>query len=213
MQMTRTFRSVLVAIAVAAAAWSGAATTVLAHEDGPEERVMAKMPRAEGRIGNQEIVVTYAAPTLLAPPTLTAFLQRYTDGEPTRGATVELSVDFVPGTLTEVSPGVYESHDFSLPAGRSDIDAAVTIGTSTLTATIPLNVYTTSGPLTVTAPIQAAVVTVPGYVFAAAAGLIYLLVSLLFVLRRRAHAKERAAAKAPDPIGAAVAREGALIRA
>lgn len=214
MQTTGRFRSTLAACVIATAAYAAGVGPALAHEEGPEERLTVKMPRAEGRIGNQEIVITYMPATPLTQSTLTAYLQRYTDGEPTRGATVELTVDFVPGELAEVSPGVYESHDWSLAAGRSDIDAAVTIGGNTLTATIPLTVTSTSSALRPTAPIAVAVVTVPGYVFAAAAGAIYLLVSMLFILRRRARRDQRPQDTGADPIGIVVSRgpDGALAR-
>lgn len=163
--------------------------------------VQVRMPRAEARIGNQEMILTYLPPTIAtytAPArlaTITAYLQRYTDGTPTPGADVELTVDFIPGTLTEVAPGVYESHDWSLPAGRSDIEVAITVDGVTQTATVPFNVTSTSGPRP-RAPIAVPVVSVPGYVFAVAGIAMYALVTFLFLLRRRNRAATRQAANA-----------------
>lgn len=180
--------------------------------------VDVRMPRAEVRIGNQEAVITYMPPvaatdlTAATPQTMTAYLQRYASGEPTAGALVEMTVDFVPGELAEVAPGVYQSHDWQLPAGKSEIEMAVTIDGTTQTATIPFNVVTTSGPRP-RAPIAIPVVSVPGYVFASAAGVIYGLVVLLFLARRRRRSATRSAAHHGSTIGiGAHTQGGSLVR-
>src|SRR5262245_44159872 len=64
-------------------------------DESAAERVVVVSPRAEARIGNQEVVIEYIDRKLLV------FLQRYVDGVPTTGAKIEVTADFVPGDLEE----------------------------------------------------------------------------------------------------------------
>jgi hypothetical protein len=178
--------ALLMAISVAMLGLLPVGAQAQEHDHGGGERVVVLAPRAEARIGNQEVVITYVAGAL------TVYLQRYVDGVPTTGADIELTVDFIPGTLTEIAPGIYEGRDWSLSTGRTDIEMLLSIDGREETATIPLTIASSSGAR-ITAPIAVPVVTVPGFVFAAAAGAIYLTVTVLFVLRRRRKAMAAAA--------------------
>lgn len=73
-------------------------------------------PRSSALVGNQEVVVTYE------DGTMTAYLHRYSNGSPTEGAVVEAVVDFLPGTLSEIAPGVYQSDSWVLASGSSDVE-------------------------------------------------------------------------------------------
>ena len=55
-------------------------------------------PRAEARLGDQEVVITYVDRSLIV------YLQRYVDGVPTTGAEIELLVDFLPSYPEEIAP-------------------------------------------------------------------------------------------------------------
>lgn len=151
-----------------------------AAEDGPAERAIVVSPRAEARIGTQELVVLYRDRKLIA------FLQRFTDGIPTTGASIEVTADLIPGTLEEVAPGIYSGSDWTLSGGRNEIEVAVTIDGTTETATMPLVIPSTAQLTGQTAALTAVPVrTVPTTALAVAAIATYLAVTLLFWRRSR----------------------------
>lgn len=178
MTIPRNICVLLAAISAVVMSLFGTGVHAQEHDHGGGPRVVVLAPRAEARVGNQEVVITYVAGLL------TVYLQRYVDGVPTAGATIELTVDFMPGELAESSPGIYESRDWSLSTGRTEIEMLLTVDGHQETAVIPLTVAQSSGGR-ITAPIAIPVVSVPGFVFAVAAAAIYVIVILLFVLRRR----------------------------
>ena len=81
------------------------------HDDhGPAAQTIVVAPRAEARLGDQEVVITYVNRSLIV------YLQRYVDGVPTTGAEIELVVDFLPSHPEEIAPGVYVATDVALAA-------------------------------------------------------------------------------------------------
>jgi hypothetical protein len=158
----------------------GVSREAFSHEEQVTERAVVLAPRAEGRIGTQEFVITYM------DRKLTLFLQRYVDGVPTTGAGVEVTADLIPGTLDEIAPGIYRGEDWTLSGGRNEIELAITMGDTTETATVPLVIQTTtqsSGQTAALTAVQAR--TIPTTMLAGAAIATYVVVSLLFWRRSR----------------------------
>lgn len=89
-------------------------------------------PRSSVLIGNQEVVVTYERGIM------TAYLHRYSDGRPTEGAAVEAVVDFLPGTLSEIAPGIYQSDNWVLASGSSDVELSYEVSGRKASATLTL---------------------------------------------------------------------------
>ena len=110
MTMRRALAQALCALALLLAGSAGAYAQD-GHNHGAEPRAISVAPRAETRIGNQEAVIAYDRNRLVL------FLQRYSDGEPTNGAQLEMTVDFVPVSFEEVAPGTYVATDVMLAAG------------------------------------------------------------------------------------------------
>lgn len=150
------------------------------HGQGSSSRMIIVSPRAEMRIGNQEAVLTHDGRRLVL------YLQRYSDGLPTGGAKIELTVGAVPMTLEEVAPGTYAANDVSLVTGQNDIKLAYTIGDRKGVATVPL-VLAQKGiegsALSAMRPPSAAGIN--GLMLAVIAVIIYLAVSVLLTLRAR----------------------------
>jgi hypothetical protein len=150
-----------------------------AHGEATSQRAIAVAPRAEMRIGNQEIVVTYVGGAIVL------FLHRYIDGVPTKGAELEITVDFMPATLTEIAPGVYRSEPLSLAGGRNEIELAYAIGDQEGSEVIPIAVPTNSKAATSRSNPAPVAGSVPGPVLAAVAVLLFAGVNVLLFRRAR----------------------------
>jgi hypothetical protein len=150
-----------------------------AHGEAATQRAIAVAPRAEMRIGNQEVVVTYVGGAVVL------FLHRYIDGVPTKGAELEITVDFMPATLSEIAPGVYRSEPMSLAGGRNEIELAYVIGEQEGSEVIPITVPTNSRAATPRSNPAPAAGSVPGPVLAAIAVLLFAGVNVLLFRRAR----------------------------
>lgn len=144
------------------------------RDDGPAAQTIVVAPRAEARLGDQEVVITYVDRSLIV------YLQRYVDGVPTTGAEIELVVDFLPSYPEEIAPGVYVATDVALAANRTEIELTVTIDGRTNSAVLPLVTPTAIRSASQATPRAAAV---PGIVFAIAAAAIFAVVNALFLRR------------------------------
>lgn len=152
----------------------------MADEDHAPPRTIMVAPRTELRIGNQELVAAYDRNKLVL------FLQRYSDGEPTTGAHLEVTVDFVAVTLEEIAPGTYVGSDVMLAAGRNELELAYKIGdregTENLMLLLPqAAVQMQAGRQSSGMPSS----TASGLLLAAIAGAIYLGVTAVLALRSR----------------------------
>ena len=155
--------------------WSGYASADGDHDAEPRQIFVA--PRTEIRIGDQELVLAYLGGRVVA------FLQRYVDGVPTTGASIELTIDFLPSELKEIAPGVYSGDPMPLAGGSNDIDIALAIGEQKETATVTLVVTTTTKAATaIAAPVL--VGAVPGFVLVIGALVVFLGVNGLLLWRR-----------------------------
>lgn len=150
-----------------------------AHSDAPTQRTIAVAPRAEMRIGNQEVVVTYVGGAVIL------FLHRYIDGVPTKGAELEITVDFMPSSLAEIAPGVYRSEPLSLAGGRNEIELAYAIGEQEGSEVIPITVPTNSKAATARSNPAPSNGGVPGPVLAAIAVMLFAGVNVLLFRRAR----------------------------
>lgn len=150
------------------------------HNHGAGPRTITVAPRTEARIGNQEAVLAYDRNKLVL------FLQRYSDGQPTIGAELGVTIDFVPVTFEEVAPGTYVASDVMLAAGRNELEVAYKIGdregTDTLILNLPQASSSTSAALSARAPGTA----VSGLLLAAIALAIYAGTTALLAARSRA---------------------------
>lgn len=152
------------------------------HNHGAEPRAITVSPRAEVRIGNQEAVIAYDRNRLVL------FLQRYSDGQPTPGAQLEMTIDFIPVTFEEVAPGTYVANDVMLAAGRNDLELTYKIddreGTQTIALMLPQRGIETAAMRKMTAPSTAT----HGLLLAVLAIGIYIGVSALLTFRSRSRA-------------------------
>ncbi|WP_207461211.1 hypothetical protein [Azospirillum sp. SYSU D00513] len=149
------------------------------HDHGAAQRSITMAPRTEARLGNQEVIVTYAGSKLVL------FLQRYVDGTPTSGAELSVTADFMPSDLTEIAPGIYGSGELMLAGGRNDLEIAYTIGEESGTATLPLLLPGGAGG---TAPAAAAAApsgALPGFLLVLIAAGLFLGVNALLIRRVR----------------------------
>lgn len=148
------------------------------HDHGPVQKAIVIAPRSELRIANQEAVLTYQNEALIM------FLHRYSDGEPTTGAEIEATVNFISNPMTEIAPGVYRA-EAELTAGRNDIELSYTIGDQSGTAetAITLPSLADSVRRVSTGPLQA--VSIPSYALITVAVGLHLSISLLFTRRLR----------------------------
>ena len=144
------------------------------HDHEPATQMVVVAPRAEARLGDQEVVITYVDRSLIV------YLQRYVDGVPTSGAEIELLVDFLPSYPEEIAPGVYVATDVALAASRAEIELTVTVDGRTESAVLPL---VTPAAARATSQVTPRTVAVPGIVFALAAAAIFLGVNALFLRR------------------------------
>lgn len=160
---------------------AGPALAADGHDHGGGATQIVVSPRTEARIGDLQLVLVYAQGHLVA------FLEGFANGVPVRGAEIEATVNFQAEPLPEVAPGVYRSGEVALSGGGNDLDiawrAAGKDGTVTLTLQIPSGAATAGGLDNLPVP------NIPGWVFLAAALLLYGGVMLLFwrraVQRRR----------------------------
>ncbi|HEV7369985.1 hypothetical protein [Arenibaculum sp.] len=157
----------------ASAAWAGDG-----HNHGAAQRAIVVSPRAEVRLGGQEVVVTYGDGKLLV------FLQRYVDGQPTVGAEVSATADFLPLDVQEIAPGIYASEPTELAGGRNEIEIAYTIDGRTETAAIPLTIPGGSA-VARAAPTSASAGSVPSLALALAAACIFIAVNAVLMRRVR----------------------------
>lgn len=149
------------------------------HDHGGKTEVVVA-PRTEARIGDRQLVLVYTQGRLVA------FLEGFATGVPIRGAEMEATVNFQPEPLTEVAPGVYRSAEIALSGGGNEIELAWRAGTEDGTATLTLQIPT--GAAAAGGLDSLPVPKVPGWVFLAAALLLYGGVTLLFwrrAVRRR----------------------------
>jgi len=181
MTMRRALMQALCAVALVLAFAPGAYAQD-GHNHGAEPRAISVAPRAEVRIGNQEAVIAYDRNRLVL------FLQRYSDGEPTNGAQLEMTVDFVPVSFEEVAPGTYVATDVMLAAGRNDLELTYKIGdregTQTIALSLPQRGVETSAMRKMAAPTNAT----HGLLLAGLAIGIYIGVSALLAFRSRSRA-------------------------
>ena len=155
---------------------------------------MTLAPRAEARLADKQLVLIYSNGRIFA------FLEGFVDAEPTRGAELEATVNFLADRLVEVGPGLYRSGPLALSSGRNDVEIAWRIGADEGTATLPVEVSGTiaaESDLTGLPPPN-----VPGWVFLAAGGLLYAGTTGLFLVgAKRRLAKARS--DAPSQLQAA----------
>jgi len=149
------------------------------HSHGAAPRTISVAPRTEARIGNQEAVLAYDRGKLVL------FLQRYTDGQPTSGAGIEMTIDFVPVRFEEVAPGTYVASDVMLAAGRNELELAYKIGDREGTDTLVLNMPQSSTETTASRRMNTPGTAVSGLLLAAIALAIYAGTTALLALRSR----------------------------
>lgn len=168
----------VVPAALCAACWIATEVAPVAASDnhGAELRTITVAPRTEMRIGNQEVVISYAGGALLL------FLHRYVDGVPTSDAEIELTVDFLPNTLSEIAPGIYRSELLTLAAGRNEIEMAYVIGEQSGSEVIPLVIAGSKSPTVQSLP-KAIASKVPGSVLAGIALILFVGVNFLLIRR------------------------------
>lgn len=122
------------AVLLAALPTMSAAWAADGHNHGAAQRAIVVSPRAEVRLGSQEVVVTYADGKLIV------FLQRYVDGQPTTGAEVTATADFLPLDIREIAPGIYGSEPTELAGGLNEIEIAYTLDGRSETTVVPLTI-------------------------------------------------------------------------
>jgi hypothetical protein len=155
------------------------------HNHGGGREIITMAPRAEARLGDKQLVVLYAGGRLIA------FLESFVDAEPTRGAELEATVNFIAEPLTEAGPGLYRSGPMSLGGGRNEIEIAWKVGGESGTATLFVEIAATSA--NTAADLTALPVPkVPGWAFLLAAALLYAGATLLFLLRARRRGRDEA---------------------
>jgi len=145
-----------------------------AHSHGPAPQVIVVGPRSELRIANQEAVLTYQNDALVV------FLHRYSDGEPTTGADVEATVNFIASPMAEIAPGVYRT-EVQMTAGRNDVELSYAIGDQSGSAVTSITLPSRSGAVQRTNTGPAHAVGLPPYVLVVIAIGLYVAVSLLFM--------------------------------
>ncbi len=149
------------------------------HNHGAEPRTISVAPRTEARIGNQEAVLAYDRGKLVL------FLQRYSDGLPTTGAALEMTIDFAPVTFEEVAPGTYVANEVMLAAGRNELELAYKIGEREGTEMIVLTLPQTAGQAASARASSVPRAAVSGLLLAGVAAAIYAAVTALLALRSR----------------------------
>ena len=189
------------------------ADNVIASDDhgGPKAIVVA--PRVEARVGQTQFVLVYANRQLFQDrtfqmfgnvqrtkyedPRLALFLEDFATADPITGAEIEATVNFLPGGMTEIAPGVYVSEEVILGGGRNEIEISYTIGEER--GTIPMMLLVAGGGSTGASASAAAVsavkpTAIPSWIFLLGGALVYGLAAGLFLLRRSRAAQHRAGA-------------------
>jgi hypothetical protein len=147
------------------------------HGDEPVRQLVVA-PRAELRLGDQELVLAYLSGRVIV------FLQKYVDGTPTSGAAVQLTIDFIPADLKEIAAGVYGSDPWPLAGGSNDVEVSLTIGGRKESATIPLVIPNAGGATTAKSADFVSVGAVPRFALVIAALVVFLGVNGLLLRRR-----------------------------
>jgi hypothetical protein len=166
---------------------AGANGPARADEDTEQAAVNRVAPRAEARIGDQELVMTYLEGIPGEPNSgkLIVYLQRYVDGVPTTGAKIDVTIDFMSETLSEIGPGVYSTVSLPIASGRNDIQLTYKLGDKEGTASFPLMVASTDGSTPSAALPPVTNRNVPGFVLAIFAAVIFVGVNGLLLRRTR----------------------------
>ena len=145
-----------------------------AHSHGPAPQVIVVGPRSEMRIANQEAVLTYHNDAPIV------FLHRYSDGEPTTGADVEATVNFIVSPMAEIAPGVYRA-EAQLTAGRNDVELSYALGDQSGSAATSITLPSRAGAVQRTNSRSSHAIGLPPYVLVAIAIGLYVAISLLFM--------------------------------
>ena len=179
---------------VTSGAWAG----VHGYGGGGVEIVVA--PRTEARLDNLQVVLVYANRRLyederiqffgkkraekFADPRIAVFLENLLTGEPTTGAKLEATINFVPEPLSEIAPGVYVTKNVVLGGGRNEIELAYKIddkeGSLPMILVVPGGQSSGATVTTAVAP----PVKIPDWVFALVILVIYGGVTGIFLKRR-----------------------------
>ena len=123
-------------------------------------------------------MITYANDKIIV------FLQKYSDGQPTSGLPVEVTVDFISETLVEIAPGIYSSGDWPLSPGQNDIELAYSVDDRAEAVVVPLMLPTNgTGNVPVGTRSASAAGTMPNVVLAVLVICIYFGVMALFAKR------------------------------
>ena len=150
------------------------AASAQAHSHGPVPQVIVVGPRSEARIANQEAVLTYQNNSLIV------FLHRYSDGQPTTGAQVEATVNFIPTPLTEIANGVYRA-EVQLTAGRNDVELSYALGEQSASVETSITLPSRAGVVQRANSRISHAVGIPPYLLVAIAIGVYVSISLLFI--------------------------------
>ncbi|MDF1794822.1 MAG: hypothetical protein P1U88_23140 [Thalassobaculaceae bacterium] len=196
-------RSILSGLAVSALLIAVSAGVALASDDHGGPKAVTVSPRVEARVGTHQFVLVYASRQLFEDrkfqffgnvqrtkfdePRLALFVEDYATAKPVSGAEIEAMVNFLPGAMTEISPGVYVTEEMVLGGGRNEVEISYTIGAESGDVSMLLLVAggETSGTSASAAAVSAVKPTaIPSWVFVGGAVLIYLAAAGLFLIRR-----------------------------
>lgn len=186
----------LAIVAVSSGAWAEDG-----HNHGGGAVAIVVAPRTEARLENLQVVLVYANRRLyedkrfqffgnqqiekFADPRVAVFLENLLTGEPTTGAELEATINFIPEPLKEIAPGVYVSENIVLGGGRNEIDLAYTIGDKQgvlpMTLVVPGGQSSGASVTTAVAP----PVKIPDWVFAIVIIGIYAGVTAIYVFRQK----------------------------
>jgi hypothetical protein len=167
-----------------------------ASDDHGGAKAINVSPRLEARFDDQQLVLVYANRQLyedkpllsfnnkqvvkFGDPRLVLFLENYVTGVPTIGAEIDLTLNFLPHTLKETAPGVYQTEKLILGGGRNEVELSYKIGAKegdlTLMLVIPAGATSLANSVASSIPPP----TVPGWVYALGGLAIYLLVTAVF---------------------------------
>jgi hypothetical protein len=206
-----TMAKLLIAFLICVAAFMADVSVTVASDDhgGPKPVVVA--PRVEARVGQHQFVLVYANRQLFQDrtlqffgnvqrtkyedPRLALFIEDYATANPVTGAEIEAMVNFLPGVMTEIAPGVYVSEEVILGGGRNEVEISYSVGEDQ--GTIPMMLLVAGGESSGTAASAAAVsavkpTAIPSWVFLLGAVLVYGLAAGLFLFRRSRLARNTA---------------------
>ncbi len=202
--MTMAFRIVITALivfAIGRTAWADAGAGHDHGGGGGGTTAATNTPRVEARLGDRLLVLIYAnrkvfqdtpsrffgsaEPAKPADPRIVVFLEGFADAVPTTGAKLEAVINFLPEELSEAAPGVYYSGPVVLAGGRNEIELNYTIGKES--GTLPLLLLVPGGAALdpESGAIKLPAETIPSWLFALVALLLYAAIFGLFLKRRR----------------------------